>query len=386
MQLLTCNMHSRPCKTPANNRDVTQVMQTLFNNNMQELVAGSSAFVTRPHMALFADFCRDEILHGLPEGVHTPLRAAVVGIQRLPAGSLTGSAGAQHTQARMLVVKVTPGDCSAGESPSLDKQHCRDISGKPHLQVTMIRHCESDQACLTQHVSASQHSHAHTVPPCAGEGCSVLLDGKHSLHTRAVAYCANRRAPLVPAWAQPFLGARALEPWHSAQPPQPAANCSHTHTSAAAAVYITDEEGTESERTEADQLSSCASHGGSSPEAAVLARVMLDSSQVPAPVTLPAWEGSALTAGEPEGASTLLLGKDVDVRAAATGEAVRGGAVVVVGGGMTAAALGLAALRLAAARVTLVCRAALVVQEFECEVQTSSSVWCLCMRGRAQIL
>ena len=129
-------------------------------------------------------------------------------------------------------------------------------------------------------------------------------------------------------------------------------------------------EGTESERTVANQLSTCASPGGNDPAAAVLARGELDSSALPAPVALPASEGNALTAGEPGSASTLLLGGDVDVRAAATGEAVRGGAVVVVGGGMTAAALALAALRLAAARVTLVCRAALVVQEFECEVQT----------------
>lgn len=201
----------------------------------------------------------------------------------------------------------------------------------------------------------------------------MLLDGKHSLRTRAVAYCANRRAPLVPPWAQFFLGARALEPWHSAPPPHPAASGSNAQTSAAVAGSIMGMEGTESELTEADQLSSAA-HGGNAPEAAALARGALEPSQLPAPAALPAWEGDALTAGGAESMSTLLLGSDVDVRAAATAEAVRGGAIVVIGGGMTAAALVLAALRLAAARVTLVCRAALVVQEFECEVRMLSFV------------
>ena len=133
MLLLTCTVHSKPCGNPSQQQDVAQVLQPLINKFMQELVAGSSAFVTRPRMELFADFCRDEILHGLPEGVHTPLRAAVVGIQRLPAGSLTGSAGAQHAQARMLVVKVAP-NASAGESCSMDKQHCKDTrnAAEPH--------------------------------------------------------------------------------------------------------------------------------------------------------------------------------------------------------------------------------------------------------------
>ncbi|KAK9845259.1 hypothetical protein WJX81_001554 [Elliptochloris bilobata] len=74
----------------------------------------------------------------------------------------------------------------------------------------------------------------------------------------------------------------------------------------------------------------------------------------------PAAQDAALGApAEPPPASgTLQLG----------GGHVSGRRVVVVGGGMSAAALALAALRLGAAHVTIVCRAALVVQEFECEV------------------
>jgi len=67
----------------------------------------------------------------------------------------------------------------------------------------------------------------------------------------------------------------------------------------------------------------------------------------------------------------LQLAGAVDVRAPSTAAAVAGRSVAVVGGGMTAAALALAAARLDAARVVLLARAALVVQEFECEVRRS---------------
>lgn len=71
-------------------------------------MAGSSAFVTRPCMELFADFCRDEILHALPEDVRRPMQATVVGIQCPPAGSLPGSAGALRAQVRMLCRRALP--------------------------------------------------------------------------------------------------------------------------------------------------------------------------------------------------------------------------------------------------------------------------------------
>jgi len=43
--------------------------------------------------------------------------------------------------------------------------------------------------------------------PAADEGCRVLLADGRALRARAVAYCVNGRAPLVPAWARPWLGA-----------------------------------------------------------------------------------------------------------------------------------------------------------------------------------
>lgn len=65
---------------------------------VQELVQGSSAFAARPSAALFTDFCRDEILAGLPEGVRVPQRGTVTAIERLPAGGLTAGAGVRPTQ------------------------------------------------------------------------------------------------------------------------------------------------------------------------------------------------------------------------------------------------------------------------------------------------
>ena len=224
-------------------------------------------------------------------------------------------------------------------------------------------------ACEAQLLSTLQRSHAHTLQPCAGEACRVLLAGKHSLRAHAVAYCANGRAPLVPPWAHSFLGTRALGPWHSAPLPQSAANGSSVHPTAALAAGNTAVEGACSARTEAGQLNSCAAPGGPAEHLGG------DGSKgtgagAPAAAKQPA-EGAACGAPteQPREMSTLRLGEDVDVRAAASAEAVHGSAVVVVGGGMMAVALALAALRLAAARVVLVCRAALVVQEFECEVR-----------------
>lgn len=59
---------------------------------------GSSAFAARPSAALFADFCRDEILAGLPEGARAPLRGTVTAVERLPAGGLAAGAGVRPTQ------------------------------------------------------------------------------------------------------------------------------------------------------------------------------------------------------------------------------------------------------------------------------------------------
>lgn len=59
--------------------------------------------------------------------------------------------------------------------------------------------------------------------------------------------------------------------------------------------------------------------------------------------------------------------------AAMDAASVEGKRVVVVGGGMASAQLALAALRLGASRVALICRHALTVQEWDCEV--SAVVW-----------
>ena len=194
--------------------------------------------------------------------------------------------------------------------------------------------------------------------PAADEGCRVLLADGRALRARAVAYCVNGRAPLVPAWARPWLGA-PLAPCisaaqHADPDPQSLAAPGAPSNGLAGDEKRANGAGAQLRRSAAAPAQ-CGPTGGAQRANEKVA---------------PCGGAAAGPAGSGE-AGMLQLAGAVDVRAPSTAAAVAGRSVAVVGGGMTAAALALAAARLGAARVVLLARAALVVQEFECEVRRS---------------
>lgn len=194
--------------------------------------------------------------------------------------------------------------------------------------------------------------------PAADEGCRVLLADGRALRARAVAYCVNVRAPLVPAWARPWLGA-PLAPCisaaqHADPDPQSLAAPGAPSNGLAGDEKRANGAGAQLRRSAAAPAQ-CGPTGGAQRANEKVA---------------PCGGAAAGPAGSGE-AGMLQLAGAVDVRAPSTAAAVAGRSVAVVGGGMTAAALALAAARLDAARVVLLARAALVVQEFECEVRRS---------------
>jgi hypothetical protein len=194
----------------------------------------------------------------------------------------------------------------------------------------------------------------------ADEGCRVLLADGRALRARAVAYCVNCRAPLVPAWARPWLGAPLAERSPAVQRADPdvqspAAPSAPPDGLASGAKPANGAGGLP--RRSAAAPAQCGPTGGAQRADEAVAQP----------------HGAAAGAAGSGEAGTLQLAGAVDVRTPDVAAAVAGRSVAVVGGGMTAAALALAAAALGAARVVLLARAALVVQEFECEVRRSGS-------------
>lgn len=268
---------------------------------------------------------------------------------------------------------------------------------------------------------------------------------------RAVAYCVNSRAPLVPSWACPWVRAQPAAPAFGASgvgkgpglvsgigsgpraaPPSPpqsaapgsapsrleggAARCQAASVDGSCGLLQVPDEaihagwscsrsaptepGEPSTRPAGDADGSCAAVApepdpaqpgepkGPDVDAAGSFAAVAGEPDLAPPGQPGGWsaaETAGSRAGQAEGpslaaargapsdhqeqaAGAVQLAEGVDVRAPATAAMVAGRRVAVVGGGMTAAALALAAARLGASRVVLAHRAALVVQEFECEV------------------